>query len=77
MRILLLNYEFPPMGGGAGRATYNIAKEFSKDGDDVHVLTSKYKDEKSIEILDGIKIHRVKSMRKSIHDCGLCCVCLL
>ena len=23
----MLNYEFPPMGGGAGNATYNIAKE--------------------------------------------------
>jgi len=28
--ILMLNYEFPPLGGGAGNATYYILKEFSK-----------------------------------------------
>lgn len=26
MRILLLNYEFPPLGGGAGNATYELVK---------------------------------------------------
>jgi len=26
----MLNYEFPPLGGGAGNATYYILKEFSK-----------------------------------------------
>jgi len=30
MRILVLNYEFPPLGGGAGNATYYLLKEFSK-----------------------------------------------
>ena len=25
MKILLLNYEFPPFGGGAGMATYHLA----------------------------------------------------
>ena len=29
-RILMLNYEFPPLGGGAGNATYYLLKEFSK-----------------------------------------------
>jgi glycosyltransferase involved in cell wall biosynthesis len=31
MRILILNYEFPPLGGGAGNATYYLLKEFSKE----------------------------------------------
>jgi glycosyltransferase involved in cell wall biosynthesis len=30
-KILMLNYEFPPLGGGAGNATYNLLKEFSLD----------------------------------------------
>jgi len=30
LKILMLNYEFPPLGGGAGNATYYILKEFSK-----------------------------------------------
>ena len=30
LRILMLNYEFSPLGGGAGNATYYLLKEFSK-----------------------------------------------
>ena len=30
-RILVLNYEFPPLGGGAGNATYYLLKEFAKN----------------------------------------------
>ena len=29
-RVLILNYEFPPLGGGAGNATYYLLTEFSK-----------------------------------------------
>ena len=29
-KVLMLNYEFPPLGGGAGNATYCLLKEFSK-----------------------------------------------
>ena len=29
-RILVLNYEFPPLGGGAANATYYLLKEFIK-----------------------------------------------
>lgn len=30
MKILMLNYEFPPLGGGAGNANYYLLKEFSR-----------------------------------------------
>ncbi len=30
MRVLFLNYEYPPLGGGAGNATFYLLKEFSK-----------------------------------------------
>ena len=32
MKILLLNYEFPPIGGGAGKATSNLARELARAG---------------------------------------------
>lgn len=70
MKILMLNYEFPPMGGGAGSATYNIAKELVKMGHCVDVLTSKIGNQESKEVLDGINVFRVYSWRNSIHDCG-------
>ena len=31
INILMLNYEFPPLGGGSANATYYLLKEFSKD----------------------------------------------
>ena len=33
MRILILNYEFPPLGGGAGNATQYLLREFAKRPD--------------------------------------------
>lgn len=30
MRILLLNYEYPPLGGGAGNATFYLLRELAK-----------------------------------------------
>ena len=71
MNILLLNYEFPPMGGGASVATYNIAKHLVELGHHVDILTSKIRGQKSIENIDGVTVYRVTSFRHSIHDCGM------
>ncbi len=71
MKILLLNYEFPPMGGGAGNATYNIAKELAALDHHVDVLTSKIKPQKRQETIEGFHVYRVPSWRKGIHDCGM------
>ena len=70
MNILILNYEFPPMGGGAGKATYNLAAELARLGHQVDVLTSKIKGQPATEKLDGFTVYRVMSWRKGIHDCG-------
>jgi glycosyltransferase involved in cell wall biosynthesis len=71
MRVLILNYEFPPMGGGAGYASYNLSKQLARRGHDVTVLTSRYGDQAKQETQDNIRIIRCLSWRKSIHDCGL------
>jgi len=39
MRILLVNYEYPPLGGGGGIAMMEIAEELARRHE-VHVLTS-------------------------------------
>ncbi len=59
------------MGGGAGRATCNIARELVRLGHDVDVLTSGVSGCKNFEVLEGVTLHRVKTWRKSIHECGL------
>jgi len=71
MKILMLNHEFPPMGGGAGRATFNIAKELCKMGHQVDILTSAYKDHKRDEVIDGVQICRVLSKKKHILETDL------
>jgi glycosyltransferase involved in cell wall biosynthesis len=70
MRILILNYEFPPLGGGAGRATLNIAKELVKQGHQVDIITSKYNDHTPRKDSKAT-IYSVNTHRKSIHDVGL------
>ncbi len=49
LKIGFITGEYPPMEGGVGAFTQELAKELAKDGHDIHVLTSKMarpKDEK-------------------------------
>lgn len=71
MRLLLLNYEFPPLGGGASKATYFMARELVARGHHVEVLTSSAPGCPATEVIDGVHIHRVFSLRRGIHDAGL------
>ncbi|MEW6095316.1 MAG: glycosyltransferase family 4 protein [bacterium] len=63
MRILIINYEFPPLGGGGGIASYQMGKELVKKHR-VEVLTSGYKDLPRSEEKDGLIIHRVPVLQR-------------
>ena len=54
----MLNYEFPPLGGGGGVACYHIARELAKKHH-VDYLTTKFKGLPKFEIVDGINVYRV------------------
>lgn len=41
MRILIINYEFPPIGAGSGKASFNIAKHLVEMGHVVRVITAR------------------------------------
>ena len=71
MKLLIINYEFPPIGGGGGKATQNLAISLAKQGHQVDILTSKYKSYKPEKLPKGINVHGVTSFRKSVHDCGI------
>ncbi|MFA5841397.1 MAG: glycosyltransferase family 4 protein [Candidatus Paceibacterota bacterium] len=64
MKILLINYEFPPLGGGAGNATKNIAREMSSLGHSVFVISTWFSGLPEEEVTDGYTILRVHSLRK-------------
>ncbi len=70
-RVLLLNYEFPPLGGGAANASYQIAQRLAAAGHRVDAVTSGTLDQAATEECDGIRVHRVHSLRRGIQDSGL------
>jgi len=71
MRILLLSYELPPIGGGGGRAALDTCKGLVKRGHEVHILTAHIKGLTHHEIVDGIQVTRVSSLRRKAYIAGL------
>ena len=63
MRILVLNHEFPPVGGGGGRAAESICQALAKRGHEIKVLTSHFKDLLREEQRDGFDIIRIPTLR--------------
>jgi len=58
MKILLLNYEYPPLGGGAGNATAYLLREFRRRDDlRMDVITSSTAETRVEELSDRIRIH--------------------
>jgi len=58
MRILFINYEYPPLGGGGGIETQDLAQELAPHHQ-VYVLTTGYQDLPSKELKNGVSIYRV------------------
>ena len=64
MKILVLNYEYPPVGGGGGRACADLCSELVSRGHEIRVLTSHAIDLPEEENLDGYRVIRVPTGRK-------------
>lgn len=69
LNILVLNYEFPPIGGGAGVVSYDISKRLVEAGHRVDVITMGFANLPAYEERDGIQIYRVKCIRKKKAVC--------
>lgn len=68
MRILLVNYEYPPAGGGAGNATLFMARALVKLGHVPTVLTAAIPGLPRETHEDGFRVLRVRSLRKSVES---------
>ncbi len=69
MKILMLNYEFPPIGGGAAKANLCLLRQYA-GRDDMHVdmLTSAPKPGiVSEKFSENITIHKVGIHKKNLH----------
>jgi glycosyltransferase involved in cell wall biosynthesis len=69
LRVLLINYELPPIGAGAGNATAHIAACLARDGVEVRVLTSSFGKLPARERRDGYLILRAPAIRRKVDQC--------
>ena len=71
MRVLVLNYEFPPVGGGGGRVSYDIGRGLVECEHQVAVVTARAPGLAEKENIDGMAIHRVSCLRQSPDRCSV------
>lgn len=71
MKLLVLNYEYPPIGGGAGVIAQNISERLALFGHQVTVITTWYKTEKEITENGNLKVIRLKSKRKHTYKSSI------
>lgn len=67
MNILILNYEYPPLGGGAGVITQHISAGLARLGHNVTVVTTWFSGLEEFEKNENLTIIRLKSKRKYIY----------
>ena len=66
MKILMLNYEYPPIGGGGGVISKHIAEGLAELGHEIHVLTSKFQDTPEVsQPAQNLTVIRLKVNRKT------------
>ena len=71
MRLLIINYEFPPLGGGAGNATACLASEWTLAGHSVEILTGGFRGLPAREERDGYTIRRLPTPRAEQGQCSV------
>jgi glycosyltransferase involved in cell wall biosynthesis len=70
MRLLFINYEFPPVGGGAAYASLALARELVGLNHRIDFLTIATEGNNADEFMDGIHVHRVRAYRRGVHESG-------
>jgi glycosyltransferase involved in cell wall biosynthesis len=71
MKILVLCYEYPPVGGGGGRVAAQVAAGLVRRGHEVKVHTAGLTHLPAREVRDGVEILRAPSFRRSEDTCSV------
>lgn len=71
MNLLLVNYEYPPLGGGAGNATAHLARALASLGHRPYVVTSRYRAFSGWREENGVRILRLPAPRRRIDRSNL------
>jgi glycosyltransferase involved in cell wall biosynthesis len=77
MRLLCINYEYPPIGGGGAAVCQGLAESLVKKGYYIDVVTSGMNDLPNYEERNGVLIHRVRCIRRYRHYVTLPELCTL
>jgi glycosyltransferase involved in cell wall biosynthesis len=64
MKILMLNHEFPPVGGGASPVTFDLCKSLATLGHHIDVVTMRFGELPHYEETAGFRVYRTPAMRK-------------
>lgn len=67
VRLVLVNYEYPPLGGGAGNATECIARALARHGHQVRVITSAFGEFEGMRNIEtALRVIRLKVRRSRL-----------
>jgi L-malate glycosyltransferase len=70
MRILVINHEYPPIGGGGGQSCQAIVNELARRGHEIIVLTAHLKGLPREELINNVRLIRLPSFRKQPYKAG-------
>jgi len=71
MKILVVNYEYPPVGGGGGRVAAQVAVELARRGHELMVVTSRAPGLPARQISGGVEVQRRFAGRRRADTCSV------
>ena len=67
MRLLLIIYEYPPVGGGAGKSARGLARALTRMGHEATILTSRFEGLPAEEVVAGVRVLRIPVLRRHLN----------